>query len=443
MTGPAVQLSAAARAALPAAKGRFIRVETPVEDISPLPWLAAQIHPIKGYWSARDGSLEVAAIGEADEIKTSDLPAAGEVFHQVYQRLENCHSEMRFFGGFRFGPWHPSDPAWRPFGACRFLLPHVELIRRGGRTSLACNVPVQAAEAALATLAGVNLDVRAVRGPLPPPLARKDVPDRAAWDAEIGVVQAAIRDGSLRKLVLARRACFDFSEPLDAFELLLRLRETTPDCYHFGGIHAGGRVAFMGAPPERLFLKTNNEVLSEAVAGTRPRGATPEQDHQFAEDLLASQKERDEHAIVVQGIDEALRPLCIGLKHEPVPHVIKLASVQHLVTHFVGTLAPGVGSEQIFSHLHPTPAVGGYPRDVATALLQKIEPFDRGWYCAPAGWISRDTCELAVAIRCGAVFGSKLCLFSGAGIVAGSDAEAEWEEVESKIGHFISALTKT
>ena len=443
MTALVEQLSTAARAALKTALGKFVRVEIPVKGISPLPWLAAQNHPIKGYWSARDGSVEVAAIGEADEIKSSELPATGNLFHQIFQRLENCDPELRYFGGFRFGPWHPTDFAWRPFGAYRFLLPQVELIRRGEKKSLACNIPVAAADATLATLSGINMVSQPPRGPLPQPLGRQDVPDRAAWNREVALVHDAIRDGRLRKLVLARRACFEFGQPLDAFELLQRLRETTPDCYHFGALHGGGRVAFMGAPPERLFLRMGREVLSEAVAGTRPRGATPAEDCALADEMMNSKKEREEHAIVVQGITESLAPLCIGLHHEPAPHVVKFSRVQHLVTHFVGTLAPGVGSEHIFAALHPTPAVGGYPREAAAAMLREIEPFDRGWYCAPAGWISRDACEFAVAIRCGAVFGSKLCLFSGAGIVAGSEAGAEWDEVEYKIAHFISALTKS
>jgi menaquinone-specific isochorismate synthase len=465
MTGIADKLAAAARDALKKATGHFARAEISVENISPLSWLAAQNHPFKGYWSARDGSLEVAGIGEADEIKSSEMtpsprsdgeragvrgrsepeiPTTGNLFHQIFQRLENCDPEIRYFGGFRFGPWHPTDHAWRPFGAYRFLLPQIELVRRGDAVSLACNIPANnagMAESTIAAIAGINMNVKPARGPLPPPLTRVDLPVRAQWDREIAAVQTAIADNKLRKLVLARRACFDFSQPLDAFELLMRLRESTADCYHFGGIHAGGRVAFMGASPERFFLRMDREILTEAVAGTRPRGTTPEEDFELAQDLMNSKKEREEHSIVVLGINEALAPLCVGLKHEPQPRIVKLARVQHLVTHFVGTLAPGIGSDQVFARLHPTPAVGGYPRDTAMEMLPQIEPFDRGWYCAPAGWISRDSSELAVAIRCGAVFGNRLCLYSGAGIVAGSDPESEWNEVEIKIGHFISALT--
>lgn len=438
------QLASAARTAKTSA--RFARVEIPVAGTAPLPWLAAQHHPLKGYWSARDGSLEVAAIGEADEIKALEIPATGNYFHQVFHRLENCDPEIRYFAGFRFGNWHPTDQNWRPFGAYRFLIPQVELIRRGNETALACTFAAgdeRSLAATLATLAAIAVEPHPPRGPLPRPTIRVDAPDRNAWIASCEQILRAIADGRLRKLVLARRVCFDFGQPLDAFELLMRLRETTPDCYHFGAIHAGGRVAFMGAPPERLFARIGNEVLSEAVAGTRPRGTNDAEDHELAADLLNDRKERDEHAIVVQGINEALAPLCIGLKHEPVPHVVRLGQLQHLVTHFVGHLSPGVGEENLFARLHPTPAVGGYPRDAAAAELARLETFDRGWYAAPVGWISRDASEFAVAIRCGAVFGSRLCLFSGAGIVAGSDPEAEWNEVEIKIGHFISALTQS
>ncbi len=439
------QLIAAARAASAKTGTRFIRVEIPVSGISPLAWLAAQHHPIKGYWSARDGSLEVAAIGEADELKSAEFPTVGNVFHQIFQRLENCDPEIRYFGGFRFGDWHATDQTWRAFGVYRFLLPQVELVRRGDAVALACNFgagDAGSAAATLAALSGIAVEPRQPRGPLPRPTVRMDTPDRKAWLSAVAEASRAISDKRLRKLVLARRACFDFGQPLDAFELLMRLRETTPDCYHFCAIHAGGRVAFMGAPPERLFARIGDEVLSEAVAGTRPRGASDAEDHKFANELLSDKKEREEHSIVVQGINEALAPICIGLKHEPAPHVAKLGHVQHLVTHFVGKLAPGISDEHLFARLHPTPAVAGYPREAALDEIARLESFDRGWYAAPVGWINRDASEFAVAIRCGAVFGSRLCLFSGAGIVEGSDPESEWNEVEIKIGHFISALTQ-
>lgn len=438
------RLMQAALAAVPPPGARFARVEVPVEPVSPLQWLAAQPHKVKGYWSARNGSLEVAAVGEADEFKTTDLsPAAA--FRTIRSRLAYAAPECRYYGGFRFGPWHPADRAWLPFGASRFLLPEVELVRRGDAHALACNLPVGSdtrAQEALAALAQTMPDVAARRGPLPEPLSRDDVPDRAAWDRAVASVRSEIGAGRLKKLVLARRACFDFGQPLNAFELLLRLKERTNDCYHFGGIHAGGHVAFMGAPPERLFMRTDREVLSEAVAGTRPRGATPEEDAALASGLLNDPKEREEHAIVVQGIVEAMQSLCIGVKHEPVPHVVKLTSVQHLVTHIVGTLRHGVRDEDVLATLHPTPAVGGYPRDAALATLHHLETFDRGWYAGPVGWIAREACEFAVAIRCGAILDSKLLLYSGAGIVSGSDAASEWDEVEYKIGHFIAALTE-
>ncbi len=439
------QLVAAARQAESKTGARFLRVEVPVDGVEPLAWLAAQHHQFKGYWSSRDGSLEVAAIGEADELKSADFPKVGNVFHDIFQRLENCDPEIRYFGGFRFGDWHATDLTWRPFGVYRFLLPQVEVVRRAGKTVLACSIAAgdsNRSNATLATLSQIVVEPRQPRGPLPKPQIRIDTPNREEWNAAVEEIGKAIAEKRLRKLVLARRACFDFGQPLDPFELLMRLRETTPDCFHFGGIHAGGKVAFMGAPPERLFLRVGNEVLTEAVAGTRPRGANDIEDVKLASEMMNSTKERNEHAIVVQGITEALQPLCIGLKHEPAPHVVKLGKVQHLVTHFVGHLAPGVSDEHLFAKLHPTPAVGGYPRDAAIAELARLETFDRGWYAAPVGWISRDASEFAVAIRCGAVFGSRLCLFSGAGIVEGSDPESEWNEVEIKIGHFIAALTK-
>ena len=446
MDDAAKHLLLRAKEAVAAAGGaKVVRAEIPVLPVDPLIWLDEQPHGVKGYWAARDGSLEVAAVGEADVVKDAQGIAMRPLFDAIRANLTGCNPEIRYYGGFRFGPWRADDISWRPFGAHRFMLPWAELVRRGERVSLACNLPTTDPERALSdlesALEGIRFDGARKLKPLPQPLSRSDSPDRTGWNKSVGDILSRIRAGELRKFVLARRVIFDFGERLDAFALLGRLRESTRDCYHFCGVHAGGSVAFLGAPPERLYCRMGDTILSEAVAGTRPRGLTPVEDACLGAELVDSEKERREHAIVVEGIREALAPLCVALKHEPVPRIVKLARMQHLVTHVCGTLKPGVGDADIMERLHPTPAVGGYPRAAFFESVSHFEPFDRGWYTGPVGWIGSESSEFAVAIRCALAAGSKLCLFSGAGIVEGSDAEAEWNEVETKVGTFVAALT--
>jgi menaquinone-specific isochorismate synthase len=195
-------------------------------------------------------------------------------------------------------------------------------------------------------------------------------------------------------------------------------------------------VAFVSATPERLFRREGRAVESEAVAGTRPRGASEADDAELRDELLNSEKDKAEHGHVRVGIGEALGPLCDELEIEDGVSEMKLARRRHLVSRVRGTLREGVTDAEVLRALHPTPAVGGYPRAEALEEIRALEPFDRGWYAGPVGWIGAGASEFAVGIRSGLVHGDRVALFSGAGIVAGSSPEGEWAEIEQKIGDF-------
>jgi menaquinone-specific isochorismate synthase len=122
--------------------------------------------------------------------------------------------------------------------------------------------------------------------------------------------------------------------------------------------------------------------------------------------------------------------------------ILKLNQVQHLYTQCQGILKPDLTDADILPKLHPTPAVGGFPRTQALQLIEELEPFARGWYAAPVGWVGFDCAEFAVAIRSGLVDLDRLLLFAGAGIVIGSQPEAEWAEIENKIRHFTELFTE-
>ena len=179
---------------------------------------------------------------------------------------------------------------------------------------------------------------------------------------------------------------------------------------------------------------------TEAVAGTRPRGETPGEDAAFETDLLENEKEAREHGFVRDFLAARLAPLATELRVDDVPEAMAQAHVQHLRTRIEATLRTGVAPLDVLAALHPTPAVGGTPTETALAFLRRHEPFDRGRYAAPMGWMSRDAAEFAVGIRAGRVEGRRLALYSGAGLVEGSDPDREWAEIESKIGDFAAAL---
>jgi len=157
--------------------------------------------------------------------------------------------------------------------------------------------------------------------------------------------------------------------------------------------------------------------------------------------LLNSSKDANEHKYVVDAITSALDPLCNELQSDNAFQLRKLRGSQHLVTHFTGTLKKDICDYQILSALHPTPAVAGSPKEMAINTIHHIEPFKRGWYAGPVGYVGYNVSEFAVAIRSGLVHGDHLSLYAGAGIVNGSTAEGEWNEIENKISNFIKVFT--
>jgi menaquinone-specific isochorismate synthase len=199
-------------------------------------------------------------------------------------------------------------------------------------------------------------------------------------------------------------------------------------------------IAFIGGTPEQLYYRENNNIHTEAVAGTRRRGSSAYEDKQLEQDLLTCEKDIREHRFVVDSIQNALNILCDSINRQENISVLKLSRLQHLLMQFKGLLKQNIKDSDILENLHPTPAVGGVPSEEAINAIENIEHFDRGWYAGPVGWISRDKAEFAVAIRSGLVYENELYLYSGAGIVEGSDAENEWEEIENKIAGFMNAL---
>jgi menaquinone-specific isochorismate synthase len=324
------------------------------------------------------------------------------------------------------------------------VLPRLELVAGEVGTELACTLlPLRDAdrvEEIVAEILESPLPSGKPDGDLPLALSRQDTPDRAGWEVNISHALSAFRRGELDKVVLARRAEFEFAGELDPELLLANLEATTPGCFHFGFRPRVDAAVFVGASPERLYRREGRKVASEAVAGTLPRGDSGEDDESLAARLLGSDKDRREHGYVREGIRESLRGLCEELEVEEEVSEMKLASRRHLVSGVRGTLREGVTDADILSAMSPTPAVGGYPDEAARSFLREAEPFDRGFYAGPVGWIGADAAEFAVGIRSGLVDGNRLALYSGAGIVEGSTANGEWREIEQKLSDFASVL---
>ncbi len=425
----------------------LFRASVGIPDQPPLDWLNCVADEMRFYGSARGKkqAIEIGGIGIAYEHVWHQPTPFATIFEALRASLQSASKGLRFYGGFRFSQVAMPDADWQIFGFSRFIVPRLEMIR-AGRGNL-FSLHFTAAEYAdgdvddwCDRIASMCFWCDAWSDQFPPPLSRQENPDYSGWEENIEESLKAFASEQLDKVVLARRADFLFSGNLDPIVLLHRLKSATPDCFHFCYMPKKD-IAFVGASPERLYYREDRQIETEAVAGTRMRGKTPEQDAQLGDDMLNSDKDRREHEIVRAGIREQLSPLCEVFEMDSSPRLQKLARGQHLYSHITGTLRSAVQDEDVLAALHPTAALGGQPRDTALALIEKLEAFDRGWYAAPVGWVAEDAAEFAVAIRSGLVQPDKLSLFSGAGIVAGSTAHNEWEEIELKIRDFIKVLT--
>jgi len=265
------------------------------------------------------------------------------------------------------------------------------------------------------------------------------VPSPEAYAAAVADVVRRMGP-ALRKVVLARTIEVDAGRELDARRLAHRLRAVNPDAFTFATPTTAGTL--VGASPELLVSRFGREVRSNPLAGSAARSGDPDEDRANADALLASAKDREEHAIVVEAIAEVLRPFCRELSWDPVPTLLETPNVWHLSTRFRGLLRePPPGVLELVRVLHPTPAVAGEPRDAALGVIEELEPFDRGSYAGPVGWIdATGDGEWAIALRCAELRGDRATLYAGAGIVAGSSPDAEVDETERKFRAFLDAL---
>lgn len=432
--------------ALDAAAARWagtcpLRVEVSAEPADPLLWLAAQEVAPSFYWRGR-GALDArAGLGAALTIETPTLdPTAGDV-------LDQLPPGASLFLTARFDAAAEVGEEWALFGSARLVLPRIEFWSDGRTATIAAHVaPGESPQAVRDALRRLRPAYGATSGALPLPFMRRDDPDRAEWDRMLRWSLGAFEHSNLDKVVLARRARFSFDAPIDAVALLLRLEAATPRCYHALVAPAGlcGPV-FVTATPERLLRLDGRDAETEAVAGTRPRSEADAADDRLRDELLASEKDLREHIYVRDAIRDALAPLAATLDVEGEASAMTLARGRHLRTGIRATLREDVPAVEVARVLHPTPAVGGTPTAEALDAIRRLEPFDRGLYAGPIGWIGRDAqgrpaADLAVGIRSGLVDGRTLSLYSGAGIVRGSDPMAEWAEIEHKIGDFARVL---
>ncbi len=263
-----------------------------------------------------------------------------------------------------------------------------------------------------------------------------------AEDFEVAVKSAlqSIQTDELKKVVLAHAVDITSPRPFNPLYSVNKLRIKYPNCYVFCTNNGKGQ-SFIGASPEHLISVRGNELTTEALAGSAPRGQTASEDVHLGNLLLSSKKDIREHRIVIESIAARLSQLGIEPEIPSHPCLLKLPNIQHLHTPIKAKMPENLHLLDVLAELHPTPAVGGEPRDVACQKIRHYENFERGLYAAPIGWVDyKGNGEFAVAIRSALLNRYHARLFAGAGIVADSDPSKESEEIKLKLQVLMEAL---
>jgi menaquinone-specific isochorismate synthase len=417
----------------------------------PAPLLARLGGEGRGFWGQGDRWMVWAGAVARIEDPVGGPRRFARLRESLQRVSKGLDAPLRFFGGLSFNDSGATSGIWEGFPSVRFVAPEVILSWDGARGIAQIELQragdeVRAMGEELTGLArwlegGPDLADPAGAGEesLPsqgePAFAGLDRSEERGEEGWIRAVRSALsaqEDGRLDKAVLARTRDVELPRPVSVSRLLTALRRDNPKAHVFLLEPSPGRILF-GAAPEVLAELSGGRFYATAVAGSAPRGRTPHEDQLLSGGLLASEKDRAEHRMTLEEMVGALAPRLERLEVPDGPRVLALSRIQHLETPIRGVVAPGEDILGLVEALHPTPAVCGRPRGEALALIQEAEPFDRGWYAGPVGWMTTSGEGAFVpALRVGVGGGRHWRLYAGAGIVKGSDPRSEWEETALK-----------
>jgi isochorismate synthase len=374
-------------------------------------------------------ALEDAAGRVVDfEAGANRLLAAARLWRRVCESLAGPIA----VGGFAYRPDREPGGPWSGFPALLLRVPELAVTRVRGRTyATAMTADAEALlelnATSVAARAARKLEVTSVRNPV-------------AWTAAVGTASARLRAGEAEKVVLAREVLARGDGVVSAAMVARSLRAAYPSCFTYLMTGADG-TAFAGASPELLIRRSGDRAFAEPMAGSVARGATDAEDEQLARQLEDSAKDAVEHRIVSEFVVEALRPFARSVSARP-PEVVRFTNIQHLATSVNAELThPPASALELAAALHPTPAVGGWPREAADALIDELEGMERGWYAGAVGWIDgHGDGEFAVALRCGLLWEDGARLYAGVGVMPDSDPARELAETELKFKALLTAL---
>lgn len=475
----------------------FISITLPVAAIDPLAVLEMQDSSQETfYWEHPQEQTAIAAFGKVQQLRATGSARFDEISRQFeeirsktlsYTAVRHPMAGPLFAGGYSFNDYNIGTP-WNRFGAARFFLPDWSLVRDKDHHLLTLTLrrderrPDEIydevlerltyfimlasrgeshAESQMGSQAEGHAESR-FRADITQPSDTSitedasrprqeilcdlgSVSERERWIRNVEVSRDRIRKGHFDKIVIARKLPVSVRNTIEPAKLSFTLRDRFPDCttFYFQPETKQGEepIRFIGATPETLIKFSGDRITTEGLAGSIQRGSSALEDLSLERQLLQSKKDREEHDFVVQSIRKSLEKLTKKVIYPRKPMVKKLPHVQHLHTPMQAKLQKNATIHSIVRELHPTPAVGGFPRQEANRHIEEIEQLERGWYASPVGWFNASgEGHFVVAIRSALLERNLATLYAGCGIVEDSDPEAEWRETIMKFSTLMDAL---
>jgi len=329
------------------------------------------------------------------------------------------------------------------------FLPCWQIIRKGGSHYLIINARVTPSSSTSELLSQFTAPIKKTKGMRahaghPNGLEKFSLgkpQENFSYEDAVEKALSHIEGGELSKIVLARQLTFQTNGTLPPYSLAHLLREKFPDCFTFC-LSTPNAGMMVGATPETLLRSSGQYLETEAVAGSAPRGPSAGKDAHWGKTLLARKKEVHEHRVVIDSILRRLQSIGLQDCTKGKSRLLRLANLQHIRTPLRVKSDGKTHPLDAVAALHPTPAMGGSPRDEALPLVRKLENADRGWYSGVTGWFDhRGRGEFVVPIRCGKITPSEITLYAGAGVVAGSSPQQEKIETDWKLQAMLDVIT--
>ncbi|MEI4769184.1 isochorismate synthase [Psychrobacillus sp. FJAT-51614] len=405
------------------------------------------------FWQNKEKTFTLVGLGHA-HILTNELE--GSRYTDIASKWQElCETSLKekvdvspiLFGGFSFDPKNNISSEWDTFPSSFFAVATFQLVIRNEQAFVSVHY-ITDEEDSTEAFERLRIErdalihtaqVKELKVHEKPNLIGREDRLKDEYLQAVENVTNQIRSNEVNKVVIGRSLKLTFDNKFSSSTAIYNASLEQPESYLFG-LEKDDKI-FFGATPERLVKVEGGQVLSAGLAGSVRRGKNSMEDKELGERLLVDRKNLGEHQFVVEMIRKVFNQYCEEVKIPSRPKLMKVRDIQHLFTPVEGKIKKGASLFEFVEALHPTPALGGEPREKAVDIIREAEKMNRGYYAAPIGWINTDgDGEFAVGIRSALIENDQAYLFAGGGIVAESSSLEEFEETRVKFRPMLRTL---